>query len=159
MKLFGLVIVFPIALMAAGVRLNVMPSAAYGFYWLTSAPATLDRGQLVVVQTPETRQLMRLLHGWLASWLLPIMKPIAGLPGDVVCVSQDTLQIASEGYGPVFREHRGHRLPMWLDEGCRALPENSVFLASQTRGSLDSRYFGPVPRAAIDRIAVPVWTW
>jgi conjugative transfer signal peptidase TraF len=163
MRALCLVILILIALVAAGVRLNVMPSAASGVYWLTAAPSPLDHGLLVVVQTPESRRLMRELHGWLASWLLPIMKPIAALPGDQVCLLDGTLQIAygstHEGYGPVLTDHRGHRLPTWIDQGCRTIPEGSVFLASQAVQSLDSRYFGPVRMADIRHRAVPVLTW
>jgi conjugative transfer signal peptidase TraF len=149
-------------LMTAGVRLNVMPSAPYGVYVLRSKPAVLERGMLVTARSSESVRLMRELHGWVASWI-PVMKPIAALPGDQVCLTDGALQIAggaqAASYGPVLTDSRGHALPTWVDARCRVVPEGSVFLASKAVQSLDSRYFGPVQLTDIRHLAVPVLTW
>jgi conjugative transfer signal peptidase TraF len=149
-------------LMAAGVRLNVMPSAPYGVYVLRSKPAVLERGLLVTARSPESVRLMRELHGRVVSWL-PVMKPIAGLSGDQICLLEGTLQITYhshiEVYGPVLTDSRGHTLPTWLAETCQVVPEGHVFLASKAVQSLDSRYFGPVTLSDIRYRAVPLVTW
>ena len=60
-------------------------------------------------------------------------------------------------YGPIYTEADGKPLPH-LD-GCLVVPEGTVFLASQTPKSLDSRYFGPVPMTQLRATAHPVWVW
>jgi conjugative transfer signal peptidase TraF len=163
MKAIGVIFLVLIALIVAGLRVNIMPSVAHGIYWLTTCPATVERGMLVTVHTSETRRLMRDLHGWLASWMLPIMKPIAALPGDQVCLVDGTLHIVygstTEVYGPVLTNGRGQSLPTWIDTRCRVIPDGHVFLASKAVQSIDSRYFGPINMTDIRSRAVPLVTW
>ena len=46
-----------------------------------------------------------------------------------------------------------------LPEGCQRVPAGRVFLASHTRNSIDSRYFGAVAVQTLTAHAVPLWTW
>jgi type IV secretory pathway protease TraF len=55
------------------------------------------------------------------------------------------------------RDRRGRTLPRW--QGCRAVPVGEVFLMNrQSEDSLDGRYFGSLPTAAIVGRAEPLWT-
>jgi type IV secretory pathway protease TraF len=55
------------------------------------------------------------------------------------------------------RDHLGRILPVW--EGCRLVTDQEVFLMNwQSENSLDGRYFGPLPAAAIVGRADPLWT-
>jgi len=134
------------------VRLNLSPSVPLGLYTLHALPTPLTPGLLVVLPTPA---LVRRWVSWPASALL---KPVAAVAGEEVCVEDGTLVIRGWDYGPVYHEAGGTALPH-LDEGCQTVPEGMVFLASQASRSLDSRYFGPIRTKNITARAMPFFTW
>ena len=105
------------------VRLNLSASLPYGLYRMQAVPAEPHRGILVVLPVPA-----RVQHVW-SSWV-PLLKPVAAVPGDVGAVTRGAL-LWSTGvdYGPVDREARGRPLPA-LALGCQTVPEGMVFLAS-----------------------------
>jgi type IV secretory pathway protease TraF len=155
--LIGLVV---LALLTRYVKVNVMGSLPYGVYWLMRPAAVVIPGQIVLVQTPTTTALMRTLHGSLsAAW--PLLKRVAAVGGDPICRLAGTLYIDGRPWGPVYvTSPTGERLPHWLADGeCRVVPTGEVFVASDQDGSLDSRYVGTIPLAAIHAQAVPLWTW
>ena len=56
-----------------------------------------------------------------------------------------------------MRDRRGRALPVW--HGCGAVQPGAVFLMNrQVEDSLDGRYFGVLPAAAIVGQAEPLWT-
>jgi type IV secretory pathway protease TraF len=132
------------------VRLNVSPSVPLGAYRLAAVRETLLRDTLVVLPVPAS------VRSFWPSWM-PLLKPIAGLPGDQVCVLEGTLWIRDLAYGPVLTASHGHPVPHV--EGCLVVQAGEVFLASQAPHSLDSRYFGPIPVAALTAQATPLVTW
>jgi type IV secretory pathway protease TraF len=136
-------------------KVNLSPSVPVGLYWLRSVPSTLDRGMLVVLPVPES---VRPIHG-----SIPLLKPIAGLPGDVVCVFLRRLFVHTEdwvNYGHVHPSWKGQPLPQAMDDdACRIVPEGAVFLASPALNSSDSRYYGPVAIAGLTARAIPLLTW
>jgi type IV secretory pathway protease TraF len=105
---------------------------------------------LVVLQVPGSVQL------WHARWV-PLLKPIAAVAGEVVCVDEDVLRIGTEPYGRVYTEAGGYRLPRMT--GCLTVGAGEVFVASKGYRSLDSRYFGPVKVGDITATATPVLVW
>jgi len=132
------------------VRVNVSPSAPLGLYRLAAVVPPLPRGTLVVLPVPPA------VRPWHARWL-SLLKPVAAVAGDMVCVEQNRLQIAGVDYGPVY--HEAHGTPLPHIAGCQQVPEGQVFLASQVPKSLDGRYFGMTPVATLTARAVPGWTW
>jgi conjugative transfer signal peptidase TraF len=133
------------------VRLNLSPSLPYGLYRLAALRAPLPRGALVVLPVPASVQPWR----W---WFSPLLKPVAGVPGGVVCHLGGTLYVDSIDYGAVHQAAHGMPLPR-IGEGCSVIPEAHVFLATHAPKSLDSRYFGLVPVGALTAQAFPLWTW
>jgi len=131
-------------------RVNLSPSAPYGLYRLTALPTPLTTGTLVLLPVPEMIRL------WHSRWL-PLLKPVAAVAGETVCVRDETLWIGGTSYGPVYRAAQGRTLPVL--RGCITVPQGEVFLASQAARSLDSRYFGAVPLAHLTAQAIPVVTW
>ena len=131
-------------------RLNVSGSVAYGLYALRPVPVHLDHGTLVVLPVPRSVQ-----HVW-SSWV-PLLKPIAGLPGDVVCYSENTLYVNGADFGPVLQTAHGRPLPQL--QGCLVVQASEVFLASPVVHSLDSRYFGGVSVTDLTAVALPIFTW
>jgi type IV secretory pathway protease TraF len=91
------------------------------------------------------------------SRLLPVLKPVAGIPGDAVCHQDNTLLVNGTSYGPVLTQSHGQALPHIV--GCQVVQDGEVFLASAVPKSLDSRYYGPVKVEALTAHAIPLWTW
>jgi type IV secretory pathway protease TraF len=119
-------------------------------YLLAAVSPPLARGTLVVLPVPSTVQ------AWLSRWV-PLLKPVAAVAGDTVCIGDEGLWVAGQWYGPGYREAGGLPLPQW--HGCVRLQDGEVFLASPVPRSLDGRYFGVTPVAALTARAVPLLTW
>jgi conjugative transfer signal peptidase TraF len=132
------------------VRVNVSPSSPVGLYRLAVVTPPLTRGTLVVLPVPPAVQ------RWHSPWQ-PLLKPIAALPGDLVCTGEAGLWIEGQAYGPVYLEAGGAPLPRL--RGCVRVPAGAVFLASPAPRSLDGRYFGMTPMADLTARAIPLLTW
>jgi conjugative transfer signal peptidase TraF len=132
------------------VRVNVSPSTPLGLYRLAAVAPPLAHGTLVVLPVPPA------VRFWHSAWL-PLLKPIAALPGDLVCTSDAGLWIEGQAYGPVYPEAGGAPLPRL--QGCVRVPAGAVFLASPAPRSLDGRYFGMTPVSTITARAMPLLTW
>jgi conjugative transfer signal peptidase TraF len=132
------------------VRLNLSPSLPYGLYRLTAIREPLTRGTLVVLPVPAC------VRPWHAAWV-PLLKPVAAVAGDLVCVDDEGLWVAGVPYGRVYAQARGQALPQLT--GCHQVGADEVFLASGRPHSLDGRYFGMTPRQALTAQAIPMWTW
>jgi conjugative transfer signal peptidase TraF len=134
---------------------NASASAPRGLYLLRRA-APLEAGELVAVTPPQ--QLAR----WLASrsYLpvgVPLLKHIAALPGQTVCRKGNTVTIDGAVVARTLRQdHLDRLLPIW--DGCRRLRAGEVFLLNSVADSMDGRYFGPLPLAAVAAQAIPLWT-
>jgi conjugative transfer signal peptidase TraF len=122
-----------------------------GLYWVVEVPPVLHRGELVTFRRPAS-----VAAFW--SWRTPLLKPIAGVPGDLVCIESSGVSVAGRHYGPVLHaDSQGTPLPVL--RGCQVVPPGQVFVASPQPRSLDSRYYGPLPVSQIRARALPVWTW
>ena len=133
------------------VRLNLSPSVPRGVYGLVAVPAHVPRGTLVIVPVPA-----HVRHVW-PRWV-PLLKPVAGVPGDVVCYQDGRLQVHAIEYGPVYLATQARALPH-LDAGCQPVPAGMVFLASHAPHSFDGRYMGMTPVVTLTAQATPVLTW
>lgn len=87
----------------------------------------------------------------------PLVKTIAGVPGDLVAVSGQAVLVNGEplpGSRPLARDGAGRPMPvLWRGR----LDDGQYWLASPLRRSYDSRYFGPVDRRAILGVATLLW--
>lgn len=129
---------------------NRTASAPIGLYWVKDGPITYDRWAVLspksdVSQWAET-------HGFVGeNW--PLLKAIAGLPGDKICRENEIILINGEVRAIALKHDDLQReLPVW--RGCRMLPEDEIFLLNAHPKSLDGRYFGATKRADVDGIAV-----
>lgn len=89
------------------IRINVQPSVAMGVYMVQALPRTLERGMLVVLPTPAV---MRPWHS------RDLLKPVAGVAQDQVCLLSVGLWINGEPYGGIYTEAYGNPYP-----GCVAV--------------------------------------
>jgi conjugative transfer signal peptidase TraF len=135
---------------------NVSGSVPIGLYTVRLAH-DLAVATLVVAYPPEP------LATWLADGRYlprgaPLLKPVLALSGQTVCRAGPVLTIDGREVGLAReRDHSGRPLPAW--QGCRVIGDGEVFLMNPAEpASLDGRYFGPIPIAAIAGRAEPLWT-
>jgi conjugative transfer signal peptidase TraF len=135
---------------------NASASVPIGLYAVHPAGA-LQVGELVIVTPPE--QLADFLDNrhYLPKGV-PLLKRILALPGQVVCRTGRAITVDGDVMGEAFdRDHLGRPLPVW--QGCHRVADGEAFLMNrQPSDSLDGRYFGALPAAAIVGRAEPLWT-
>jgi len=119
---------------------NRTGSAPEGLYWLSDEPFT--HGRWVVVSARSAEAQWAEDHGFVGrDWLL--LKQIAGLPGDEICLTDTQIMINGKGAGEArLRDSTGREMPSW--QGCVVLGQDQLFLMNAHPDSLDGRYFGPV---------------
>jgi conjugative transfer signal peptidase TraF len=135
---------------------NASASVPVGLYAL-QAFSVPRAGELVVVKPPNP------LAGFLDDrrYLprgVPLVKPIAALPGQRVCRIGRAVTVDGRALGEALgRDRRGRALPAW--RGCRRVAAGEVFLMNpRSTDSLDGRYFGTLPVTTIIGRATPIWT-
>ena len=135
---------------------NASASAPIGLYSI-EPDDRLEVTDLVAVDAPEPLARFLTKRGYLPPGV-PLMKRIAGLPGQRVCRSGLAITVDRIAMGNALeRDRRGRDLPVW--QGCRRIAVGEVFLMNwEIQDSLDGRYFGPLPMSSIIGRAVPLWT-
>lgn len=136
--------------------LNTTASVPVGLYIVS--PRTPKVGDLAVVQP----------HPDLALWMarrqylpmgVPLLKEVAATTGARVCGVDGVMSINGAEVGRARSRDRLGR-PLSAFSGCQTLTPQEIFLFNaKAEASLDSRYFGPVPRSAVLGLARPFWTW
>jgi conjugative transfer signal peptidase TraF len=135
---------------------NASASLPIGFY--TIAPAEhLEVADLVAVDPPEPLASFLAERRYLPRGV-PLLKRIAGLPGQHVCRNGAHVTVDGIDMGDALvRDRLGRELPAW--QGCRHVADDEVFLMNWwVEDSLDGRYFGPLPATSIIGRAMPLWT-
>lgn len=133
---------------------NASPSVPIGLYRVL--PGKPVRGDLVLANTPESVRKLAAKRGYLPL-NVPLVKRVAAARGEIVCAIDDVISVN----GRVVAERRardrlGRPLPSW--SGCHLLNGGEAFLLMEGRSdSFDSRYFGPIPTAAIIGRLAPLW--
>jgi len=169
MKILAVIIALAASLALAheqGFRLNVTPSLPLGLYRLTDGLP--KRGDIVTFcLTGSAAELAKereyLQPGCCANGLRPLLKILAGLPGDHVTLSSDGLLCGPPGGSRTqwpltirARDSQGRLLKSALTEG--NIPPGFALVLTSFSGSFDSRYFGYVPLDALQRVE-PVYTF
>lgn len=134
---------------------NASASVPIGLYAVRPAGA-LHIGELVVIMPPEPLASFLADRGYLPKGV-PLLKHILALPPQTVCRIDDTISIDALPVGRALaRDRRGRTLPTW--QSCRVVSGGDVFLMNRwPADSLDGRYFGPLPAAAITGRADALW--
>ena len=150
---------------ATGNRFVVTPSIPVGWWRLETVPATIARGETVVVCLPQ--QLARLGlargyvgHGNCAGGTVPYAKVVVAIGGDEVQLSGVTMTVGSREVPCGKRAARdGRGRPLFaLRDGRYRIGAGEVWLCgSSGSAAWDSRYFGPLPSRAVFGLIRPVW--
>ena len=85
-----------------------------------------------------------------------LLKHIAGMPGDIMTVTEHNVQINAESYPTLSYTSNGMPL-QHLQNGVYTLSSDEYFVANVPTRSYDSRYFGPVKRDEIQAVVTPIW--
>ena len=135
---------------------NASASAPIGLYAI-SPDNTPEATDLVAVAAPEPIATFLADGGYLPRGV-PLLKRIAGLPGQRVCRTGNTITVDGRALGEALnRDRRGRELPIW--RGCLVVADDELFLMNwQVRDSLDGRYFGPLPARSVIGVATPLYT-
>lgn len=134
---------------------NASASVPLGLYWV-ERPTVLEIGDLVAVMPPAPLAAFMVMRGYIGADV-PLLKHVAGLPGQRLCRSGATITVDGVVLGEALpRDRLGRDLPDW--QGCRLLQDGEIFLMNrEVRDSLDGRYFGPLPADAVIGVARPIW--
>jgi len=134
---------------------NVTASVPTGLY-AVRADDRLRPGVLTAVLPPESLASWMVSRGYLGRGV-PLLKRIEALPGARVC--REGARVTVNGVlRAVARDadRFGRPLPRW--SGCRMVGDDELFFLNiDAPGSLDGRYFGPLPRSAVIGRATPLW--
>ena len=144
-----------IAVLPAWLIWNASASVSLGLYRV-ERPTGLVIGDLVAVMPPAPLAAFMVMRGYIGADV-PLLKHVAGLPGQRICRSGATISVDDVVLGEALpRDRLGRDLPDW--QGCRLLQDGEIFLMNrEVRDSLDGRYFGPLPADAIIGMARPIW--
>lgn len=151
-----------------GVAVNSSASMPRGIY-VTQQIGTVFAGELVslCVSDPDSAALYQ-QRGYLRhssrcrSGLPPLLKPVAGVPGDLVQISELGTSINGKlaTQSRVFdTDSQGKEMKHLPVGWSRKLGDDEYFvLANHVERSLDSRYYGPVHHADLISQAYPFLT-
>jgi len=135
---------------------NATASAPIGVYIIVPADR-IEVPELVAVMPPAPLAHFMVARGYVGRGV-PLLKRVAGLPGQRVCRTGRTITVDAIEMGEALeRDRMGRDLPAW--EGCRVIVLGELFLMNwDVLDSLDGRYFGPIPSSSVIGRAVPLWT-
>lgn len=144
-----------VAVLPAWLIWNASASVPLGLYWV-ERPTGLDIGELVAVMPPPPLAAFMVTRGYIGADV-PLLKRVAGLPGQRICRSGATITVDDVVLGEALpRDRLGRDLPDW--QGCRLLQDGEIFLMNrEVQDSLDGRYFGPLPADSVIGMARPIW--
>lgn len=148
----------------AGLRIQHTPSLPMGLYrTIDGAP---DRGTIGMWCLPPTvaaggRALGYLAAGSCADGTEPLGKIVLGIAGDTIRYGAAGVVLNGRlvpNTRPLARDSQGRALAH-APFGTHVLRAGEVWLWSPfSAASWDSRYFGPIPTAALVSLVAPVWT-
>ena len=135
---------------------NASASTPIGLYSL-DRPAHLEVTDLVALDAPEPLASFLAQRGYLPRGV-PLLKRVAGLPGQQVCRVGTRVTVDGVAIGEALdRDRLGRELPVW--QGCQRIADGEIFLMNwSVEDSLDGRYFGLIPTSSIIGSATPMWT-
>jgi conjugative transfer signal peptidase TraF len=157
-------IVAMFAIFGSDLRVNFTPSMPLGIYRLEALPSNgFARGMFVVAcAPPDAADLGRrrgyLSHGACPHDTEPLVKVVAGVPGDEVTISARGVAVNGcmlPHSRAVASDRSGRRMSRW-PSGRYHLGRGQVWLYAANDRSWDSRYWGPATTANILARAVPI---
>jgi conjugative transfer signal peptidase TraF len=155
----------------AGLKLNTTISLPQGLYWSSiQDPKQLKRGDIVLACADLKANLVKTAiqrgyihdYGFCPGDVVPLMKPVAAIPGDKVTVSREGVRVNSNSIPHSesldFDSEKRKLKP--YPPGVYTVKPGEVWLISDySNRSFDSRYFGPIRMSAVQGTAQPILIW
>ena len=150
----GVISLFSVVLVVAwqaGIGINVTPSLPKGIYMsVNELPVHGD----IVKFCLQDKEFIKIAHdneyigaGVCDSNLRPLLKLVAGMPGDTICIEENGIYVTPKGKNiacvwalPRKEDSQGRAINSQLESG--VIAENKVLVLTTYSGSFDSRYFG-----------------
>lgn len=133
---------------------NASASAPIGLYRVVSGIP--ERGDLVLVFPAKNIAKLAAKRAYLPAGV-PLIKRIAAMAGDDVCVFNGAIIINGEIVAhQLATDSEGRPMPRWNE--CRELVGDEIFLILPPATSFDSRYFGPISRDHVIGRLAPLCT-
>lgn len=143
----------------AGYRVNITPSMPLGVYRLTDEAV---RPGSAVFFCLEPEEYIRLAadrdyvgFGFCPGGLRPLLKEVAGMPGDSIRIEGGRILVNGRPLPhSTIKESdsQGRPVPIRMSPTDGNIPAGHAFLLAPHDGSFDSRYFGFVPLAGLQRV-------
>ncbi|WP_419783938.1 conjugative transfer signal peptidase TraF [Maridesulfovibrio sp.] len=144
-----------------GYRINLTDSMPHGIYQIV--PGKPGRGDLVTFSLSEDNPYFQISlerHYLGLNGNRPLLKILAGLPGDSIEITASGVRINSELLPRTqakISDHHGRQLPIFLKS--TVIPSaKGLALSTYTENSFDGRYFGLVDMDQMRRV-IPVLTF
>ncbi|WP_028317279.1 conjugative transfer signal peptidase TraF [Desulfobulbus elongatus] len=141
----------------AGYRINITASMPRGLYRIASGPPYRDAFVFFCLESSSSAAGMARERGYLAagscpSGLRPLLKQVAGLPGDRLEMDDHGLAVNGQRLLNSRRaetDSAGRSMPAASLIPGVIPPGKALVLSRYNAGSFDSRYFGLIPLAAV----------
>ncbi len=132
---------------------NMSPSSPIGLYLLQDR--TPKRDDFIAIRLTRWAARLAETRNYLSKSAL-LIKRVAAVQNDRICRAGDEIFINTKRVTKALRQDKqGRNMPFWT--GCLTLTAEQFFLLSKRKDAFDGRYFGPINRSQILRIAKPIW--
>jgi conjugative transfer signal peptidase TraF len=147
-----------------GIRINITPSLARGFYIVSDSSAAhlvefCPQGEAATVSLERG---YRTPGGSCPDGGSPLLKPIAAVAGDRVKVTSNGIQVNGKlipNSAAHVKDHRGRTLKPW-PSGDYIVAQGRLWVISDfSDWSFDSRYFGPISCSLVRHRLRSLWTF
>jgi conjugative transfer signal peptidase TraF len=154
-------------LISLHLTVNITPSMPIGVYRLYPLDRPIARGDIVEICPPHQvadillRSEQTRARGICEHEVIPLLKYVAAVPGDVVDLSDKAVVVngvALPGSATIPAVKRRAAVTETA-RGRYALTSGLLWLWTPYYRSWDSRYFGPVPSVGVRGLARPVFVW
>lgn len=140
-------------LYAYGLRFNFTASMPRGVYLVEAVQP--QKGDMVAFCLPAVQAEFAYTQGYLqqgtcTSGVQGLLKILGGVAGDIVITKNNTIQVGDVILPIYGTDQLGRLLIQELQAG--VIPEGKAFVYAPYSRSYDSRYFGLVPRASLQKV-------
>jgi conjugative transfer signal peptidase TraF len=151
---------------AVGARFNTTKSIPLGLYWTSNSPAV--KGKYVLFCPPLVASIAEAKRrGYLGAGFCPgdygyMMKKILATDGDAVAITDAGVSVNGvllSFSAPRTMDRAGRPLQRFEPVNFIIDKSEVLLMSDVSATSFDGRYFGPVHRALIKSVVVPVITW
>jgi conjugative transfer signal peptidase TraF len=148
---------------ANGLRYNSTDSMPHGWYRNVDSGDHARKGDLVIAAPPHTVAFSCAVQRGYFKGSDLLLKHLVAVEGDRLDIDEGGVRVNGVPLPhsrPLERDKVGRPLPqVYLPDYPLQAGEILLMSDSSCPWNFDGRYFGPIPRACIQGVVRPVWTW